>query len=191
MVCVILQAKGDTKNTLIPASVSLNDIPTPELASKLLKRNTNPELIGTYKYDESTLHLFGYKSGRANTENKHDLPPPYDKILLFGDSILIATKNNKIVNFDTKMYSQFYDMAFGGFEDLGDEDTDEEEDEEEEIEEVVEEDEEEEEIEVEEEEEEEEPVKKKVRVQAKPKRGVKRLPQWFTAPELVAEPYEI
>jgi len=194
MWCVVLLAKGDTKNGLIPAA-AVGAIPDAELAKGLLKRATAPELIGTYKYEEMTLYLFGYKTGRANTENKHELPPPHDKILLFGDAVLIAAQGSTVANFDSKQYKVFYKKAFGGFEDLGDEDTEDEEDEEdeeeeEEVEDEVEEEDEEVEEEVEVEEEEDETPKKVVRV-PKIKRGAKKVPLWFNVQELEKESYEV
>jgi hypothetical protein len=195
MWCVVLLAKGDVKNGLIPAT--LKGIPEPANMINILKRATLPELIGTYKYNDMTLYLFGYKSGRAGTENKHDLPPPHDKVLLFGEAVVCAVKDGQPVNFDTKAWPIFYEKAFGGFEELGEEDTasenseDEEEGDESDTEDALEEEAEEEiDTELAEGEEEEEETFKKIRV-PKVKRGVKKLPTWFNNPELQAEAYEL
>ena len=95
----------------------------------LLKKKDQPELIGTYKNKAQTLFLFGYMTGKAGTENKHELPPPHDTVLCFGDIIIIATKDTKSwqtpVAFKMNDYEAFYTRAFGGFEDLDSEDEDE------------------------------------------------------------------
>jgi DNA-directed RNA polymerase subunit M/transcription elongation factor TFIIS len=127
----------------------------------LLKKKEAPELVGSYKNKAQTLYVFGYTTGKAGTENKHELPPPHDTVLCFGDLIMLASKDAKSwstpVPLKTDDYEAFYTRAFGGFDEL-DSDEEEEAEEAEEAEEVEAEEEEEEEEEVEEEEEEEEEV---------------------------------
>ena len=88
----------------------------------LLKKKEAPELIGSYKNKAQGLFLFGYTTGKAGTENKHELPPPHDSILCFGDLILLASKDPENwktpVPFKMDEYEAFYTRAFGGFEDL-------------------------------------------------------------------------
>jgi len=90
-----------------------------------LKKKEVPEVIGTYKYKSQTLFLFGFTTGKAGTENKHELPPPHDSVLCFGDIILLASKDesdwSKPVPFKSTDYEMFYTKAFGGFEDLDEE----------------------------------------------------------------------
>jgi len=147
---LVLIAKGDVKKIKLPSL--LNE----KIIQELLKKKTPATNLGSYVYDNYTLTLFGYTSGKAGTENKHELPPPLD-LVYFSDILLVASKDDDSwtnpVNFTQDSYEKFYQKAFGSFES-------EEEDEEEEIEEEEEEkkkddEEEEEEEEVEEEEEEE------------------------------------
>ena len=97
-----------------------------------LKKKEAPEVLGTYPYKSQTLFLFGYTTGKAGTENKHELPPPHDSMLCFGDIILLASKDEsdwtKPVPFKSTDYEVFYTKAFGGFEDLDEEEELEEED---------------------------------------------------------------
>ena len=188
MWCVILQPKGTTRNAVFPAGGAV----TAETVGTILRRATPPELIGTFKWNGHIVHLFAYKTGKAGTENKHELPPPHDTVLLFGEAVLVATKAGAAVSFGTADYTKFYNESFGGFEDLGSEDTEGEEDDEEDEEE---EEEEEEDVEKEEEEgefeeEEEEPVIVVAKV-VKAKRGVKKAPNYYTQGELVAEEYTL
>ena len=39
------------------------------------------------------LILFGKQTGRANSENKFDFPPPVDSNLFFGNMLILAYKN--------------------------------------------------------------------------------------------------
>ena len=187
--CLILQPKSTVRNAVIPATVT--GIPDASAIGGILRRATPPELIGTYKYNGMVLYLFGYKTGKAGTENKHEMPPPHDKVLLFGEAVLFACKDAVPVSFGTAEWPKFYETGMGGFEDLDDDEEDDEDDEDEEEEEEEEEEvavEEEEEVVVEEEEEEEKPLPVKV---PKVKRANKRVPTWFTQPELAAEAYEV
>jgi DNA-directed RNA polymerase subunit M/transcription elongation factor TFIIS len=198
MWCVILQAKGTSRNAVLPTDQK--ELLAPAAVGNILRRATAPELIGTYKWNGQILHLFGYKTGKAGTENKHELPPPHDKVLLFSDIVMIGTKANQMVSFGTTDYQKFYEEANGGFDELGSQDSDtddddenledDEEEVEEELEEEAEEDEEEsvaESVVVEEEEEAPRPV---VKPTAATKRNNKKLPHWYTHTQLRVEEYD-
>lgn len=206
--CIVLQPKGTTRNAQIGDSWLAEGKPSPAAAGAVLRRATLPELIGTWKSGagaaQQVIHLYAYKSGKAGTENKHELPPPHDNVLLFGEAVLFATTGAKFASFSDTEYKKWYSAAFGGFEDLGDEDTDSEgeegdgEEEEEEVEEEAEEegvkdsDSESEDEVVESEEEEEVVVRKPApKLAAKPKRNLKKLPAWVSADELKPEPYTL
>jgi DNA-directed RNA polymerase subunit M/transcription elongation factor TFIIS len=107
----------------------------------LLKKKEAPEFLGSYKYKSQGLFLFGYLNGKAGQENKHELPPPHETILPFGDIVLLASKDTKSwkhpVPFTSDEYEAFYTKAFGGFEELDDEDEEDEEDDVEEEEDVA------------------------------------------------------
>lgn len=202
MRCIILQPKGTTRNAMLPDD--LTTLPTPEVISNVLRRVTKPELVGTYKWNGQTLHLFGYKTGKAGTENKHELPAPHNKITLYSDAVLIATKGSQLVSFETAEYTKFQTKSNERDDvrnelvdsDSDMEDGDEIEDDEEEVEEEIEE----EVVEEEEEEavasvveEEDEPVRRvvirKPLSAAAQKRNNKKLPTWYTIKELTEEDY--
>lgn len=100
---------------------------------KYLKRKTVPVVLGTYPWKNQTLHLVGYKDGKAGTENQHELPPPLDKDLYFGDIVLLLAKEKKSfakpILMKSDEYENFYTQMFEGFEDLDGSDSEEEEDE--------------------------------------------------------------
>lgn len=149
--CVLLGQKAEIKQvkvTLNNGTLSL------EVIKQFLKKKETPKILGKYPYKSQTLTLFGFPTGKAGSENKHELPPPLDSQLYFGDILVIACKNTEDyrqpIPLTSTTYETFYTAAFGGFEDIEDEDDEEEE----EVLDENEEDEEEEEVEVEEDEEE-------------------------------------
>jgi DNA-directed RNA polymerase subunit M/transcription elongation factor TFIIS len=198
MWCVILQPKGTTRNALLP--VDEPNLLSAAAVGTLLRRATAPEFIGQWKWGAFRLHLFAYKTGKAGTENKHELPPPHDTVLLFGEAVIIATKGTTPVMtaFSVTEYPKFYNEACGGFEELGDDDSDTDgeepdaEEEEEEEEEVVssEDDADDADANAGDVEEEEEVERPRAPVKAaKPKRNIKKAPAWFGLPELEPDSY--
>ena len=77
--------------------------------------------------------LYGKTVGRAGQENKYDFPPPVDNSLFFGPCVLLCVKDTKILDLTEKKWKVIYEKLFGGFEDIGDEDSEEEEEEEDDI----------------------------------------------------------
>jgi transcription elongation factor S-II len=120
---IVLTAAADCKN----ARITIGDAyPYLESVQKYLKKKTLPVLIGVYNYGDIILHIIGYKEGKAGTENKHELPPPNDKGLIFGDAVIYGTNKTKnLMPFNSDEYKKFYNRQFEGFEELGNEDSDE------------------------------------------------------------------
>jgi len=59
------------------------------------KKNDSFELRHSWKtkkqkYTFNTVSLYARDTGKANTENKYDFPPPVDSILYFGCCCLVA-----------------------------------------------------------------------------------------------------
>ena len=81
--------------------------------------------------EECSITLYGKCDGRAGQENKYDFPPPVDNTLFFGSCILIhRNKSKDMVDLNVPLWKIIYEKLFGGFEDIGDEDSEEEEEEE-------------------------------------------------------------
>jgi DNA-directed RNA polymerase subunit M/transcription elongation factor TFIIS len=129
---LLLTAKGEVKSAKISVSDSTKGITLADL-QKYMKKKVDPDYIGSYSYKGKKLHLFGFQKGKAGTENKHELPPPHDSMLLFGDILVLVAMSDdfsKPISFKTEDYEAFYTHAFGGFEDLDEDEEDEEEEEE-------------------------------------------------------------
>lgn len=71
--------------------------------------------------------VYGKTSGKANRENKYDFPPPIDNVLFFDTCIVIKKRHNKLKSLHENEWEEIYEKLFGGFEDLGDEESEEEE----------------------------------------------------------------
>jgi len=118
---IILAAKGEVRKIKL-LDTKERKILTEKDLQDLVKKKTILTNLGNYDYSEFTLTLFGYTSGKAGTENKHELPPPLDSTLYFGDILVIASKRESSwkmpVNFTLEQYEKFYQHAFGGFESI-------------------------------------------------------------------------
>ena len=63
--------------------------------------------------------LWGKTDGRAGQENKYELPPPIDHLLMFGNIALVGRIDKQsAVNLTIQIWTIIYEKLFGGFEDL-------------------------------------------------------------------------
>lgn len=198
---IILAAKGEVKSSIL----NVGEGTVPAAISKALKRAKAPELVGTWSWQKCTLFLYGYKEGRAGTENKHDLLAPHDEVTLFGDAVIIASNDKSveagITSFTADQYKKFYNSKGGGdiadADEVDDDDIGQSDDEDDELGQSEEEDYEEE-VAAEDEEglaedvaadddEEAEDVRPMLRI--KSSAGFKKIAKWMHAPELSPEEY--
>ena len=182
MQCVVLVAKGTYRCT----SISCEDAPTAKEVAAVLRRATDPVLVGTWSWKEHQLHLWGYKTGKAGTENQHTIPPPLEATL-YGDAVVVATMTEdgvqQVAPFTTAQYMEFQkhkedsdnESDFEESESEGESEAEEDVEEESESDSEVS-------VILEEEEEEEAPPPPK-----RTKRITKKTPQWFSIPPVTAE----
>jgi hypothetical protein len=76
--------------------------------------------------NESYVSLYARDDGKANMENKYDLPPPLDSVLFFNKMLLIKHSSDEYddseaMDLTTGEWKSLYERLFGGFEDLKDE----------------------------------------------------------------------
>jgi hypothetical protein len=94
-----------------------------------LKKKDNFDKRTSWKMkDDIYVTLFSKDKGRANSENKYELPPPIDKELYYGSMVLVKHNDEEITNDNTldltlEEWSKLYEKLFGGFEDLNEEDS--------------------------------------------------------------------
>ena len=111
---VILAANGESRGL---KTAAITGAPTGAAIAKALRKTRAAEAIGEYSWNKRKLSVWGWRDGKAGTENKHELPPPLDEGLLFGDAVVVASDGDLTVD----DWGVFYDQAFGGFEDVGSE----------------------------------------------------------------------
>jgi hypothetical protein len=121
---VVLSANGESR-TLKTNAVSEGEPATGVAIAKAVRKTKPAVAVGTYKWKGGSITVWGWKEGKAGTENKHELPPPLDEILLFSDALVTSSSGVLTV----EGWKEFYNAAMGGFEDLGSEDSDSEEEE--------------------------------------------------------------
>ena len=128
-ILLVVEKNGSIKE------ISVKDFNEDELYKKAgfkTKDGFGPQIHWAQKNGDTPcmVSLYGKTKGRAGMENKYDFPPPIDTVLYFGSCILL-NRNEKSQLFDlTKIeWLKIYEKLFGGFEDLGLEDSDEEEEE--------------------------------------------------------------
>ena len=76
--------------------------------------------VQDFVVDDFHYKVYAKDKGKANSENKYELPPPVDNNLYFG-GICIAKYNseNEICDLSQKEWQIVYEKLFGGFEDIG------------------------------------------------------------------------
>lgn len=70
-----------------------------------------------------SVSVFGKDNGRAGQENKYEFPPPIDSVLLFGSCVLVNKENNQAASISKAQWAKVYEHLFGGFDDIGEEDS--------------------------------------------------------------------
>jgi len=87
----------------------------------------------TLQNNSYSIHVFAKTQGRAGQENKYDFPPPIDKTLFFGTCVVVnKTADQDVTDLSVKTWEAIYEHLFGGFEDIGSEDSEESDDDDEE-----------------------------------------------------------
>ena len=94
-----------------------------------LKSKEDFECVATWNMFNENNNLYDYcvyakKIGKAGQENKYDFPPPIDYDLYFGSCVILKKNNESYKSLRVEEWEYIYENLFGGFEDLGDEDTD-------------------------------------------------------------------
>ena len=112
---VLVQKNGSLKQ------LNAKDVARESLYKKCgFKKCDGFERRTTWKIGNDYVELWAKDQGKANTENKYEMPPPVDKVLYFGTCCFIKTNmaGESIENLTVKQWEKMYETLFGGFEDL-------------------------------------------------------------------------
>lgn len=87
---------------------------TLEDAQAFFSKKTKPEILGHYNYKDLIIYIIGYSKGKSGTDNKTPLPKPYDKLVFFGDALMVAGSSQEIdtVHDVTNMFSHTHFEEF-------------------------------------------------------------------------------
>lgn len=111
-------------------TVSVKNVSESELYKKAsLKTSEGFKCYTTWSVEHNkkqySILLYGKTTGRPNYENKYEFPPPVDSVLFFGNCIIIAKINDgTIVDLTQDMWEKIYETLYGGFDDIGEDDSD-------------------------------------------------------------------
>jgi hypothetical protein len=113
---VVLSANGETRQSRLTGSEV-----TGAAIAKLCRKTKPASEVAVYDTEEVTLTVWGWAEGKAGAENKHELPPPSDELLLFGDAVVTAaaTEDGALQGFSVAQWEAFYKEAFKGFHETG------------------------------------------------------------------------
>lgn len=130
--CICLKTKGKIVEFSLPNNFNIEEFDIDSLPNEVLdvKGSGNLEREVDFDYKDTTISLYAWIDGKAGRENKHELPPPVDNELYFGNIYLFKHLDGTLLDFTKKEYDEFYENSFGGFEDIGSEDSEYSEDEE-------------------------------------------------------------
>jgi len=90
------------------------------------RKNTDFAKRHTWKIKEGDfVSVYSKNTGRANTENKYELPPPIDSDLYFGRIVIIRHSEQiptaeTCLDITSEKWNTIYEKLMGGFEDLDD-----------------------------------------------------------------------
>jgi len=123
--CICLKTKGKIVEFSLPKNFNIEEFNIDSLPKEVtdIIGQGNLEREVDFDYKDTTISLYAWIEGKAGKENKHELPPPVDNELYFGNIYLFKHVDSKLINFTKKEYDEFYDNSFGGFEDIGSEDS--------------------------------------------------------------------
>lgn len=88
-----ITTKGD-----VSRAVPVRDKDTLDMADAqaYFGKKQEPAIVGHYNYKDLVVYIVGYAKGKAGTENKCALPKPYDKTVLFGEFLLVASRSKTV-----------------------------------------------------------------------------------------------
>lgn len=107
MISAVLITKSGSVNTI--NNIDITNIK----ASMKNKRTQNTKLLHIWDLGNNTfIKLNGYITGKERFINKHELLPPVDTNLYYGDLILYKVHGSQLINFSAIDYHQWYQTVY-------------------------------------------------------------------------------
>lgn len=118
---IIIGKSGECKDVNVK-SVNINEICKKCSFRKLDNFEKRVSWKINYKSNSLVVAVYAKNNGRANSENKFDMPPPIDNDLYFGSIAVVAYKEKisetTSIDFNVDDWCKVYEKLMGGFIDL-------------------------------------------------------------------------
>jgi hypothetical protein len=80
--------------------------------------------VYTWDFDEDKIEMYGYINGKEKDINRLELPEPLENKFYYNELVFFSlNENNEYIDLDEEDFEDFYDMIFGGFDDIDSEDS--------------------------------------------------------------------
>ena len=120
---LLLLKNGEIVNIDVPKNTNTDNFNNKSYLQT--KTTSKLEQLHYWQLFDETYIIYGCKDGNAGDENKHELPPPIDSSLYFGDLIIFRLdENGKLNHFNKSHYNSFIEHLMGGFIDLDEDEID-------------------------------------------------------------------
>jgi len=78
----------------------------------------------TWDFEDEKMEMYGYIEGKEKDINKLELPEPIENKFYYNELIFFSLNDdNEYIDLDEEDFEDFYDMIFGGFDDIDSEDS--------------------------------------------------------------------
>tara|TARA_B110000977_G_scaffold88120_1_gene117126 strand:- start:8448 stop:9098 length:651 start_codon:yes stop_codon:yes gene_type:complete len=115
---IVLKYNKSINELLVPKSICTGQLDISLVNGIKSKGYGNIERECDFEWDDDTVSIYAWTNGSESKINQHDLPPPIDSVLYYGDVLVIRHENGKLKDFSKINYNKFYEDAFGGFDDI-------------------------------------------------------------------------
>ena len=117
---IILRDNKSVKEILVPDSLCTGQLDISVVQGIKSKGHDDIERECDYEWNNDVISMYCWSEGSESKINKHDLPPPIDNELYYGDILVLRHENGNLLDLSKDSYNKFYEDAFGGFEDIED-----------------------------------------------------------------------
>ena len=118
---IVLRDNKSIKEILVPDSLCTGQLDISIVNGIKSKGHDHIARECDYEWNNNLISMYCWSEGSESKINKHDLPPPIDNELFYGDILVLHHENGNLLDLSKDNYNKFYEDAFGGFEDIQDE----------------------------------------------------------------------
>ena len=115
---ILLRDNKSVREILVPDSICTGQLDISVVNGIKSKGHDDIERECDFEWNNNLISMYCWSEGSESKINKHDLPPPIDTELYYGDILVLRHNNGNLIDLSKDNYNQFYEDAFGGFEDI-------------------------------------------------------------------------